>query len=471
MAAEGGHVDRAEDGNRDLDSRGDSVGAEGGHNAASSTGDLLGGPRLQLDLLDQIIERAGELRSTQGRLPGLLRATHHVAADPDPNEVLTRLVDAARDLVGARWAALGLLHDGLMTQVVHRPDDAALVRMLRRLPVDTGMLGWRVDDPRSARVDDLIGHPDLAPEDRTHDIAIRSFLRAPVRAGSATYGNLYLADERTSAFRDDDEQLVVALAAAAGVAVRNAVLLTRARRQQHWNQAGTDLAMRLLSQDASLTESWQALLEVAVDVADAHGATLTSRDPAYPERIEVVAAAGRLASWRGRHITDAKALTHVVLDTGQAAVVHDASTDPHTTELSTLAPGVTSVLAAPIPDPGAGENTPRSVLTLTRSLDQDGPFQELEVDMVYGFAAQAAATLALAQARHDQERLARLEDREHTVRALQRSVFAQLQRSTLTLANVAGQIDSRLQNVLLDQIDSLEQLTHSIRTSMFDVPR
>ena len=470
MAAEGGHVDRAEDANHDLDGRGDSVGAEGGHHAAPSTGDLPGGPRLQLDLLDQIIERAGELRSTQGRLRGLLRATHHVAADHDPNEVLTRLVDAARDLIGARWAALGLLHDGLMTQVVHRPDDAALVRMLRRLPVDTGVLGSRVDDPRSARVDDLIGHPDVVPEVRTHDIAIRSFLCAPVRAGSATYGNLYLADERTSAFRDDDEQLLVALAAAAGVAVRNAVLLTRARRQQHWNQAGTDLAMRLLSQDAGLTESWQALLEVAVDVADAHGATLTSRDPADPESIEVVAAAGRLASWRGRHITDAKALTHVVLDTGQAAVVHDATTDPHTTELSTLTPEVTSVLAAPIPDPGAGENTPRSVLTLTRSHGQD-PFQELEVDMVHGFAAQAATTLALAQARHDQERLARLEDREHTVRALQHSVFAQLQRSTLTLANVAGQIDSRLQNVLLDQIDSLEQLMRSIRTSVFDVPR
>lgn len=146
--------------------------------------------RLELDeLLDQVIARAGEVRSTQGRLCGLLKATQYVAADLDLDEMLTRLVDAAREFLGSRWAALGLLHDGLMTQVVHREGDAPLVEMLRRLPADTGVLGWRVDDPRSARIDDLASHPDALEEVRSHEPAIRSFLRAPVRAGTVTYGN------------------------------------------------------------------------------------------------------------------------------------------------------------------------------------------------------------------------------------------------------------------------------------------
>lgn len=428
-------------------------------------------PRLELDeLLDQVITRAGEVRATQGRLRGLLRATQHVAAGLELDETLHRLVDAARDLVGSRWAALGLLHEGFMTEVVHRPSDAPLVEMLRHLPADTGVLGWRVDDPRSARVDDLAAHPDALPEVRAHGGGIHSFLRAPVRAGSVTYGNLYLADERVAAFAEDDEQLVVALAAAAGTAVQHAVLLERERRQQRWNQAGTELAMRLLAEDAGLTAGWEALLEIAVEVAGARGATLTTLDPAGPGTVDVVAAAGDVAAWQGRRVSDDKSLTGVVLDDGEPVVVRDAASDPRTSGLGSLGAGVTSLLAAPIPTAAGADAGVQAVLTLTRGADQDA-FGDLDIDVVRGFAAQAATILALARARHDRQRLALLEDREQTLTGLQQTVFSQLQRSTMTIANVAGQVEPELQRMLLDQIDALEALAHSIRDTLFDVPR
>lgn len=110
------------------------------------------------------------------------------------------------------------------------------------------------------------------------------------------------------------------------------------------------------------------------------------------------------------------------------------------------------------------------MLSLIRTADQPS-FRELETEMVHGFATQAATTLALARARHDRERVERLEDRERALEGLQQTVFPELQRSSLTLANVAGQVEMRFRDMLLDQIDVFEGLTHTIRTTMFDVPR
>lgn len=428
-------------------------------------------PHLEIDeLLDQALARSAEVRATRDQVRGLLRAVTHVGADLDLDEVLHRLVDAARDLAGSRWAALGLLHEGRMTQVVHRREDEPVVGMLRRLPDDTGVLGWRVDDPRVARIEDLTSHPDARPEVRGRDPEVRSFLRAPVRAGSTTYGNLYLADDRAGVFDEDDERLVAALASAAAVAVQNAVLLTRARREQRWTQAATELATHLLAQDIDLREGWQALLEVAVDVADADGATLTSIDPADPHTIEVVAAAGSTGIPAGARRPDGISLTGAVLDSGEALLVRDAPSDPRTGDLGSLVPNLGSVLAAPLPDHGSTSGGVQSVVALIRTADRPA-FRDLEIDVVKGFAAQAAAILTVARARHDRERLARLEDREELLTGLQHTVFSQLQRSTLTLANIAAQLDPSLRRLLLDQIDVLERLVRSIRDTIFDVPR
>jgi hypothetical protein len=70
-------------------------------------------PRLELEqLLAQLVERAHEVMATQGRLRGLLRASQMVTRDLTLPVVLRRIVEAARDLVGARYAALGVISPG-----------------------------------------------------------------------------------------------------------------------------------------------------------------------------------------------------------------------------------------------------------------------------------------------------------------------------------------------------------------------
>ena len=103
------------------------MGAAGRHDDAAPRHDPVGGlsfpdvPRLELDeLLGQLIHRADDVLATQGRLRGLLRANAAVAADLSLPVVLRRIVDAARDLLGARYAALGVVgRDGQLEQFVH----------------------------------------------------------------------------------------------------------------------------------------------------------------------------------------------------------------------------------------------------------------------------------------------------------------------------------------------------------------
>ena len=79
---------------------------------------------------------------------------------------------------------------------------------------------------------------------------MRTFLGAPVRIRDEIFGNLYLTGKRGGAeFDEEDEALLVALAATAGVAIENARLYAEARRQQQWLRANAEVTQRLLSED------------------------------------------------------------------------------------------------------------------------------------------------------------------------------------------------------------------------------
>ena len=86
------------------------------------------------------------------------------------------------------------------------------------------MLGTLISDPRPLRLADLSAHPESYGFPPDHP-PMRSFLGVPIRIRDEVYGNLYLTEKQGGdQFDDDDETLVVALAAAAGVAIDNARL-------------------------------------------------------------------------------------------------------------------------------------------------------------------------------------------------------------------------------------------------------
>ena len=90
-------------------------------------------------------------------------------------------------------------------------------------------------------------HPESSGFPEGHP-AMGSFLGVPVRVRDRVFGNLYLTEKRGGGdFTEDDEAVLTALGAAAGVAVENARLYEEARRQQSWLRASSELTISLLS--------------------------------------------------------------------------------------------------------------------------------------------------------------------------------------------------------------------------------
>ncbi len=161
-------------------------------------------------------------------LPRLLEAVAGVAAGLELPAVLTHVVEAATDLAGARYGALGVLDDaGRLSEFITTGLTSAQEAAIVGLPVGRGVLGLLVDDPRPLRLADLATHPAAAGFPPGHP-PMRSFLGVPIRIGDDVFGNLYLCEKRgADEFSLDDEILVASLAAIAAVAVENARLHAR----------------------------------------------------------------------------------------------------------------------------------------------------------------------------------------------------------------------------------------------------
>jgi signal transduction histidine kinase len=154
-----------------------------------------------------------------------------VGSDLDLPSVLRHIVQSAVDLVDARYGALGVLDETgtSLAEFITVGLDEETRRRIGPLPKGHGILGLLIREPHPIRLPDLAEHPDsygFPP----HHPPMKSFLGVPVRVRDQVFGNLYLTDKTTGeVFTDIDEELVVGLAAAAGVAVENARLHLRVR--------------------------------------------------------------------------------------------------------------------------------------------------------------------------------------------------------------------------------------------------
>lgn len=112
------------------------------------------------DLLREFVDRAGELISTQERMRGLLAAVVSVAEELSPDAVLERVVTSACTLLGARYAALGVLaEDQSLSHFMTVGIDEELISRIGPLPTGHGVLGLLISHPQPLRLHDLHEHP------------------------------------------------------------------------------------------------------------------------------------------------------------------------------------------------------------------------------------------------------------------------------------------------------------------------
>jgi signal transduction histidine kinase len=180
--------------------------------------------------LDAAWSRASA-RQTIAGMASLDEATRGIAGVLSVDEVLQVIVDRVRDLVRARYAALGIVDEGgRIERFITSGISAAQRARIGPPPVGRGLLGLIIRENRSYRIAEIADHPDSSGFPANHP-AMHSFLGVPVAVKGHPVGNLYLTDKGGSAeFSEQDQRLVETFALHAGIAIENARLHEQVQR-------------------------------------------------------------------------------------------------------------------------------------------------------------------------------------------------------------------------------------------------
>lgn len=422
--------------------------------------------RLELDdLLEQLIERAQDVLNTQGRLRGLLLATRAISSDLSLPVLLQRIIESARDLVGARYGALGVLgSDQQLEEFITVGLDDETVAAIGPLPRGKGLLGQLITDPQALRLKHLDSHPQSVGFPPGHP-PMNTFLGVPIRVGDKVFGNLYLTEKSNGGvFTAEDEELVEALASAAGVAIDNARLYEAERRRHRWLSASAELSRELLTGESN---PLPLITSLARRVADADLASILVPVANAPDLLMTATADGAGAdSLLGKVIRREQSPAGRALTEECDLLVAEPAEFPKLQAVTAESQG--PALFIRLPEAAAGQ---AGVLALVRTKGAR-PFSRDEQAMLASFADQAGVALKLADAQAARRRLLLMEDRDRIARDLHDTVIQQLFAVGLGMTALAARSeDPHAQARLEEYTEQLDNTIRAIRQTIFKLQR
>jgi signal transduction histidine kinase len=419
-------------------------GADGASPAPSSVAGL---SALDLDdLLEELRARAGSARAAHQRLTALLDAVVAVSSDLELSAVLRRIVQAACELVDAKYGALGVLGpegEELIEFVTHGVTEEERAA-IGPLPHGRGLLGLIIRSPHPQRVPRIAEHPDSYGFPPNHPV-MTSFLGAPVRTRNEVFGNLYMTDKRSATeFSPDDEAILTALAAAAGVAIDNARLYQRNHVQLRWGEATRDLVSALL-QGRSEEDVLADATRNVVELTGAEACVIAQPDG--PDLV-VVAAAGPKAPAVGTVVTNPQWRVEL-------------AAKPATAEREWSAADA----LLPI---GVGGKESLGVLSIEGMDVLPGGNHPPLTD----FAQRLAVGLTAAKAQREQARVDLLEDRDRIARDMHDHVIQRLFATGLSLQSSGRLVGEPVARERIEAaVDEVDAVIKDIRHTIFALHR
>ncbi len=417
------------------------------------------------ELLLEVQDRIEQIVEGRDRLDGLIDAILAITSGLKLDATLRAIVHTAAELVDARYGALGVRgYDHRLVEFVYEGIDEETRHLIGSLPEGRGVLGALIEEPKPIRLDDISRHP-ASVGFPLHHPPMRTFLGVPVRIRDEVFGNLYLTEKADGQpFSDDDEVLVQALAAAAGIAVDNARLFEESRTREAWIEATRDIGTQMLA-GADPAMVFRLIAEEALTLM-AGAATLVAvpLDDEAPacevDDLVVVEVAGEISP-------AVKQMTVAVSGTSIGGVFHDRT--PRRFDRLDLAvdgpvePGPALVLPLRAADTVAG------VLVALRSADEQ-PFSDKQLDMMAAFADQAALAWRLATAQRQMREVEILTDRDRIARDLHDHVIQRLFAVGLTLQGAAPRARvPAVRESIYSSIDDLQEIIQEIRSAIFDL--
>jgi len=333
------------------------------------------------------------VRPSENRLRALVEAGVALTSELSLDALLQRLVEAAAELTGARYAALGVIDrsGSELERFLTTGMDAETHAAIGELPRGRGILGVLISDDAPLRLHNLGEDPRSVGFPANHP-PMSTFLGVPIHLRGVAYGNLYLTEKPGGGdFSEEDEELVGLLASQAAVAIENARLYEAAtawsKQLESLNEVGNALATE--------TDLARLLDLVARRLRELLNARLvTVLLPSGADEFRFAAVAGEESERIiGETISRSTSKTGRVLERGQServdSVLDDPDIDPHAARLL----GASSGLWVPLLVRGRAIG----VLAAHDKLGPDVRFTDTDLRLAETFAARAALAVDLSE--------------------------------------------------------------------------
>lgn len=409
---------------------------------------------------------------------GVLDIARSVLAELDLEIVLNRVLDSARELTDARYAALGVLGDSRteLERFLTIGIDEAERESIGALPRGRGVLGELITNPEALRLEDISEHPRSYGFPHGHP-PMRSFLGVPIMIDGVPFGNLYLTEKRHGEqFTETDLEAVSMLSELAGFAIDHARRYTGTREHRDELQR-TVSALNATTQIARAVGAETDLDVILALVAKRGRALVDARilviELVQRGRLHVAAGAGELPEGlQGRQVPLGDSAASAALRTRHAQRLQEPLTRARFDEhgLGTLGVEAHGGLLVPL----VFQNHAYGVLVAIDRL-HDGPeFTTDDERLLEAFAASAATAVATAQSvasERQRQRLAAAEaERQRWARELHDDTLQNLSalRVGLSTARRSGK-PKALEQAVANAIDHIEEGITNLRALITDL--
>ncbi|WP_062987826.1 sensor histidine kinase [Nocardia anaemiae] len=422
------------------------------------------------ELLGEVQDRIAQIVVVRDRMDRLIEAMLVVTAGLDLDNTLRSIVHTAIELVDSEYGALGVRESDKtsneLAEFVYEGIDDRTRVMIGDLPRGHGVLGLLFEQPKPIRLPDLSKHPSSVGFPAHHP-PMHTFLGVPVKVRDEIFGNLYLTEKTGGQeFTEDDEVVVQALAAAAGIAIANARLYEQSRIRQQWLEANRDVATELLAGGEPGT-ALELVADRALTLTHSACTFLALReDPDIPAEdvteLVVVAAAGvGSEELIGERIPMDESNSGEAFRSGQVVAVNELRFRPHFYEPSKFGPALVLPLCA--------EDTVIGVLVAVQPPGAQ-PLDQAGQSMMAAFSDQAALALQQATTQRRMRELDVLSERDRIARDLHDHVIQRLFAVGLSLQSTAQRAQlPEVKSRLTETIQDVQSIVQEIRHSIFDL--
>ena len=329
------------------------------------------------------------------RLRQLIDAGIALYSELSLDNLLQKIVETAASLTGARYAALGVIDESgaALERFVTTGVDEETRATIGDLPRGRGILGVLIREAHPLRLTHLSDDPRSVGFPPGHP-RMDSFLGVPVILRGVAFGNLYLTEKEGGDFTEDDQELVMLLAAQAAVAIENARLYESATR---WSRQLESLheTVRMVVDETDMTRLLSLVCERVRALTQARLALVVL--PAEGDRLRVVAADGEddelVRGLLGHEFRRDASKVGRVLGRQQSSRIDSLLDDLDVDQTETRALGARTGLYAPLVARGRG----LGVIAVHDKLTTNGRFTDGDLRLAEIFAGRAAVALALSE--------------------------------------------------------------------------